>query len=69
MVARRLKNGRFSWLRDVSTLSLTHSQLKALVLGLPWQRIGEAGVIMDVSPSITDCADGGRLSLLAPSPL
>ena len=24
---------------------LTHAQLDALVLGLPWQRIGEAGVI------------------------
>jgi len=24
---------------------LTHPQLDALVLGLPWQRIGEAGVI------------------------
>ena len=27
------------------TLSLTRAQLDALVLGLPWQRIGEAGVI------------------------
>jgi transposase len=24
---------------------LTHPQLDALVLGLPWQRIGEAGII------------------------
>jgi hypothetical protein len=26
-------------------LTLTRAQLDALVLGLPWQRIGEAGVI------------------------
>lgn len=45
LAARRLNSGRFVWPSDGSTLSLTHSQLKALVLGLPWQRIGEAGVI------------------------
>ena len=28
-----------------ATLALTRAQLDALVLGLPWQRIGEAGVI------------------------
>jgi hypothetical protein len=28
-----------------ATLTLTHAQLDALVLGLPWQRIGQAGVI------------------------
>jgi transposase len=27
------------------TLTLTRAQFDALVLGLPWQRIGEAGVI------------------------
>jgi hypothetical protein len=26
-------------------MTLTHEQLNALVLGLPWQRMGEAGVI------------------------
>ncbi|GHC98323.1 transposase [Pseudorhodoferax aquiterrae] len=45
LAARRLNSGRFVRPSDGSTLSLTHSQLKALVLGLPWQRIGEAGVI------------------------
>lgn len=30
----------------VTTLSLTHSQLDALVLGLKWQRIGEAGGLL-----------------------
>lgn len=46
LAARRLNGGKFVWPRDGgSTLSLTRAQLDALVLGLPWQRIGEAGVI------------------------
>jgi transposase len=45
LAARRLNVGRFVWPKDGSTLSLTGPQLDALVLGLPWQRIGEAGVI------------------------
>ena len=46
LAARRLNSGRFVWPRDGgSSLTLTRSQLDALVLGLPWQRIGEAGVI------------------------
>jgi len=46
LAARRLNSGKFAWPRDITgTLTLTHSQLDALVLGLPWQRIGEAGVI------------------------
>lgn len=44
--ARRLHQGKFVWPQDSgTTLSLTHPQFDALVLGLPWQRIGEAGVI------------------------
>lgn len=44
--ARRLHQGKFVWPKDSgTTLSLTHPQFDALVLGLPWQRIGEAGVI------------------------
>jgi transposase len=31
--------------RRGATLTLTRAQFDALVLGLPWQRIGEAGVI------------------------
>jgi transposase len=31
--------------KDGGTLSLSRAQFDALVLGLPWQRIGEAGVI------------------------
>ncbi|UDF36518.1 UNVERIFIED_ORG: IS66 family insertion sequence element accessory protein TnpB [Shinella sp. XGS7] len=46
LAARRLNAGRFVWPRDVSgTLSLSCAQFEALVLGLPWQRVGEAGVI------------------------
>ena len=46
LAARRLNSGRFAWPRDVDgTLTLTTEQLNALVLGLPWQRLGEAGVI------------------------
>jgi transposase len=44
--ARRLNQGKFVWPREAcSSLTLTREQLDALVLGLPWQRIGEAGVI------------------------
>lgn len=45
LAARQLNVGRFVWPKDGSTLALTRAQLDALVLGLPWQRIGEAGVI------------------------
>ena len=46
LAARRLHQGRFVWPKDAgATLSLTRAQLDALVLGLPWQRIGEAGAI------------------------
>lgn len=46
LAARRLHQGKFCWPQHVGgTLSLTRAQLDALVLGLPWQRIGEAGVI------------------------
>ena len=46
LAARRLNTGKFVWPKDASaTVTLTRAQLDALVLGLPWQRIGEAGVI------------------------
>ena len=47
LAARRLHQGRFVWpaVNRGAHLSLTHEQLDALVLGLPWQRIGEEGVI------------------------
>jgi transposase len=46
LAARRLNQGKFAWPRDSgSTLSMSRAQLDALALGLPWQRIGEAGII------------------------
>lgn len=46
LAARRLNAGKFVWPQGVAgTLSLTRPQLDALVLGLPWQRLGDAGII------------------------
>jgi transposase len=46
LAARRLNQGRFVWPKDTAvSVALTRVQLDALVLGLPWQRIGEAGII------------------------
>ncbi len=46
LAARRLNSGRFVWPRDAgTTLTLSRGQFDALALGLPWQRIGEAGII------------------------
>lgn len=46
LAARRLHRGKFIWTHQVEgTLSLSRVQLDALVLGLPWQMMGEAGVI------------------------
>jgi hypothetical protein len=39
-------SGKFVWPRDAgATVTLSRAQFEAPVLGLPWQRIGEAGVI------------------------
>ena len=44
--SRRLHQGKFVWPRlSTATQSLTRTQLDALVLGLPWQRLGEHGAI------------------------
>ena len=46
LAARRLDSGKFVWPKDAAgTACLSRAQLDALVLGLPWQRIGEAGII------------------------
>ena len=50
LAARRLHQGHFVWLTANATgaamqASLSLAQLDALVLGLPWQRIGEGGII------------------------
>jgi transposase len=46
LAARRLHQGRFTWPRLGSPdRPLTDEQLQALVLGLPWHRIGPEGAI------------------------
>lgn len=46
LAARRLYQGKFIWpAADGAHWSLERSQLDALVLGLPWQRLGAAGII------------------------
>ena len=46
LAARRLHQGKFVWPAPVDAhWQLERTQLDALVLGLPWQRIGEAGII------------------------
>ena len=46
LAARRLNSGKFVWPRDAAnTAALTRAQFDALVLGLPWQRLGDGGVI------------------------
>jgi transposase len=45
LAARRLNTGRFTWASEGANLRVTREQFDALVLGLPWQRVGEAGVI------------------------
>jgi transposase len=46
LAARRLNAGKFTWASEAAaTTLLSCAQLDALVLGLPWQRIGEAGII------------------------
>ena len=53
LAARRLHQGHFVWPRTGSAsapgglnrVSLSRAQLDALVLGLPWSRIGEGGII------------------------
>lgn len=46
LAARRLNQGRFTWTAEAAhTATLTRAQLDALVLGLPWQRVGDGGII------------------------
>lgn len=46
LAARRLNQGRFIWPADqAATQSLTRAQFDVLVLGLPWQRVGDGGII------------------------
>lgn len=47
LAARRLHQGHFVWPAGSAAerVSLSRNQLDALVLGLPWSRIGEGGII------------------------
>jgi transposase len=46
LAVRRLHRGRFIWASvGAGRLSVTREQFDALVLGLPWQRLGTAAVI------------------------
>lgn len=47
LAARRLNQGKFHWpgIRYGSEVELDDEQLQALVLGLPWQRVGAGGSI------------------------
>jgi len=47
LAARRLHQGHFVWPAQAAQtqISLSRAQLDALVLGLPWSRIGEGGII------------------------
>lgn len=47
LAARRLHQGRFVWPSPggAHQLTISRAQLDALVLGLPWQRIGDDGII------------------------
>lgn len=45
LAARRLNAGRFVWPKEGATLTLSRPQFDALVLGLPWQRLGDGGII------------------------
>ncbi len=41
LCARRLHQGKFSWAASGVSMMLTQEQLQALVLGLPWHRLGD----------------------------
>ncbi len=45
LAARRLHQGRFFWPVGEATATLSRGQFDALVLGLPWERIGDGGII------------------------
>ena len=46
LAARRLHQGKFVWAPPGSpNVALEQAQLDALVLGLPWQRVGSRGAI------------------------
>ena len=53
LAARRLHQGHFVWPTSPGArqLTISHAQLDALVLGLPWQRIGAEGKATTQTPA------------------
>ena len=47
LAARRLHEGHFIWPRTdaVTQMQISREQFDALVMGLPWHRLGEASII------------------------
>lgn len=45
LAARRLNRGHFVWSSEAQVATITRAQFDALILGLPWQRIGEHSAI------------------------
>ena len=45
LAARRLNQGRFIWPKGETTATLTRQQFDALILGLPWERLSDGGLI------------------------
>lgn len=45
LAVRRLHRGRFVWSAAGERVTLSREQFDALVLGLPWQRLGAAAVV------------------------
>ena len=45
LACRRLNQGRFHWTEGQGGVARTRTRFDALVLGLPWQRQGDGGVI------------------------
>jgi transposase len=48
LAVRRLHRGRFAWSADGERVAVSREQCDALVLGLPWQRLGTAAVVIVV---------------------
>ena len=47
LAARRLTQGKFHWpsVRHGAQIEFSPEQLQALVIGLPWQRLGSTGTV------------------------
>ena len=49
LMARRLNRGHFIWTDSMQpSIQISSTQFSTLVIGLPWQRIGDAGIIFNI---------------------